>query len=424
MIHNFPILLIIDCNALTLTTSITIFSIASLAQSSFILGLRRQNKIVNPLVLKIMIRPLLFLIFFLGLSSNIAHAQVREHLEKEINKILKYDIHVDEEKVPGYVIGILFRDSVYVFGYGSVDKNSAVQPNGNTIFEIGDVTKVFTGSLLQEYIKSGDLKYDDPLDNYLPKPVLSAAEGGEQNKHTHDVTLLDVVTHTSGLPKMPHEFGLKQKDVNNPYANYTTKDLISFYRDFSFPTAEEKSYLFSNVNFALLGEVLENKFNLPYEALLKEKILDPLDMQDTRIQLSETQTQRMAQGHSLAGLPVPNWEYQSFESSVGLKSTVNDLMKFVRAQLDQEQYYDLHQSLYKTDIDKHTHVGKAWHVIKNKKYYDLIAHAGTTSGHRAFVGFIKETKTAVVVLSNSKTGMNGFGYMVLKMINHHWKKRK
>ncbi|MEL6925269.1 MAG: serine hydrolase domain-containing protein, partial [Bacteroidota bacterium] len=183
--------------------------------------------------------------------------------------------------------------------------------------------------------------------------------------------------------------------------------------------------LFSNVSFALVGQLMQNEFSESYQQLLVQHLLNPVGMKDTRIVLDSSRQQQLAQGYSLAGLPVAPWEYRSFESSVGLKSSVNDMLKFLRWQIDKsDELKELHQSIYATGIDKNTYVGKGWHVLKNKRYYDLVAHAGTTSGHRAFVGFIKESKTGIVVLSNSKTGMNGFGYLVLKMINHHWKKRK
>jgi len=355
-------------------------------------------------------------LFILLLMANISTAQVRKKLEKEINKILKYDIHVDYEKVPGFVLGVMIEDSTYVFSFGTKEKGTTDTPDGNTIFEIGDVTKVFTASLLHQCVKEGQVQYDAVIDQYLP--------AHQKNVNTNKTTILDLVTHTSGLPKMPYGFGLKEEAANNPYASYTTKDLISFYKEFAFPNKVEKEYLFSNVNFAILGELLEKKYGQSYEQLLVEKLLQPIGMKDTRISLSANQLTQAAQGYSLAGRAVNPWEYQSFESSVGLKSSVNDLLKFMHAQVNNQQFGELHQSLYRTDIDKHTHIAKGWHVLKNKRFYDLIAHAGTTSGHRAFMGFVKESKTGVVVLSNSKMGMNGFGYLVLKMVNHHWKRKK
>lgn len=348
-------------------------------------------------------------------------AQLGAKLEKEINKILRYDIHINYDKVPGFVVGVLIGDSTYIYGFGTVEKGLNQPPDGTTIFEIGDVTKAFTASLLSQLVDEGHFDYETELDTYLPDHM--------KNQYSRSVTLHDLVTHTSGLPKMPFDFGLREKETHNPYAHYTRSDLISFYREFVFDPVEKRKYVFSNVNYALIGVALEHQMNDSYEHLLQKYILDPIDMPDTRIHLDEEQEARLAKGYSLSGQEMPYWRYQSFEASVGLKSTMNDLIRFIRVQIGQEQpglsksFAATHSSIYETEIDKRTFIGRGWHVLKIKRFYDLIAHSGTTSGHRAFIGFVKETETAVIVLSNSKMGMNGLGYLILKMINRHWKKK-
>ena len=360
----------------------------------------------------------IILSFLFILSTIVLQAQIEAQLKKEIDKILYYDIHVDYEKVPGFVIGIILQDSMYVLSYGHVSKSENKKPDGHTIFEIGDISKVFTASLIAQMEAEGLLKYDAPFDQYIGET--------EKNLYSHNMTVADLLSHTSGLPKMPFGFGLKEKESNNPYAHYTKKDLIRFYREYIFDDKPKRKYLFSNVNYALLEILIENIYKQPYEQVVKEQLLDPLQMYDTRIQLSKEQNNRLAKGYNLGGQKMPTWSYQSFAASVGLKSTVNDMLQFAAAQFDgQHKSFDkLHQLAFPTEIDKRTWIGKGWHILKIKKYYDLVAHTGTTSGHRAFLGFIKETKTAVVILSNSKMGMNSLAYSVLKMINNHWKKRK
>ena len=360
----------------------------------------------------------IFFSFLFIFSTIILQAQIKAQLIKEIDKILYYDIHVDYEKVPGFVIGIILEDSTYVLSYGNVSKLENKKPDGNTIFEIGDITKVFTASIIAQMVNEGLLKYDAPFDSYIGET--------EKNLYSHNITVADLLSHISGLPKMPFGFGLKEKASNNPYANYTKKDLIAFYKEYIFDDKPKRKYLFSNVNYALLEILIERISNKTYAEVLQERLFDPLQMTDTKLQLSKEQNKRLAKGYNLGGNEIAPWEYQSFEAAVGLKSTVNDMLAFTAKQLegDKNNYSELHHPALKTEIDKRTWIGKGWHILKNKKYYDLVAHSGTTSGHRAFVGFIKETKTAVVILSNSKMGMNSLGYSVLKMINNHWKKRK
>ena len=94
----------------------------------------------------------IILSLFILVPFNASHAQGKDKMEKELNKIIAFDAEIDFNKVPGMVIGIIQGDSTYIYGYGSLSKDKDVIPRNNSIFELGGITKVFTASLVLSLI--------------------------------------------------------------------------------------------------------------------------------------------------------------------------------------------------------------------------------------------------------------------------------
>jgi len=349
--------------------------------------------------------------------------EVLEHLKKQVDKIIYYDTSIDRSKIPGFVIAIQLGDSTYIWGNGQKSRTTEVEPDEGTIFEIGGLTKAFTASLVQLLVEEQVLHYDSTVNHYLPECY--------QNPNTNHLTISHLVQHTSGIPRMPHEFGLKEKEVNNPYAHYTEKDLLDFYKGFYLDPEETGPYLYSHVNYALLEYIIEQQSQKSFESLLHSKILAPLEMSSTWIEQAPKESlANIAEGHSVSGQATPMWTFQSFRASEGLKSNAVDLIKFMRANLGHRDsdltnsFAQNHVPIVDTKMQYQTFGANGWHIMKMKKYHDIIVHAGTTDGYRAFMGFVKEADNGVVILSNSELSMRGLGLLVLRMINHNWKKKK
>lgn len=366
-------------------------------------------------------RILIFLICF-SLNSILAYSQMREDIQKEIDKIIAHDTEITFDKIPGFVIGIIYQDSVFIYSYGSTTKDSLNVPDGETIFEIGGLTKVFTASLINLLVEEGTMHYDSSINHYLPIQF--------QNERANEITLNDLVIHTSGFPKLPLEFGVKENKANDPYALYTKEDLLNFFKDYQLDKEIVGNYNYSNLNYALLEIAIEFATKKSFEKVLKEKIFKPLDMENSCITINNKQTMLVSTGHTITGRATPFWQFQSFAASEGVKSNANDLIKFLACNLNQTHpklaanFAETHTQTIETELNKYAYMAKGWHLVKNKKYYDTILHAGATSGQRAFMGFVQETQTAVVLLANSEYRTDGLGYLVLKLINNNWKKRK
>ncbi|MFK8103663.1 MAG: serine hydrolase domain-containing protein [Saprospiraceae bacterium] len=349
-------------------------------------------------------------------------AQLGQNLKEEIQKIIYHDTDISFDRTPGYVIGVIIGDSSYVFGYGSVSKDSVQLPDEHTIFELGSLTKVFTAAIIQRLVEQGKMQYDTSFNQYLPETW--------SHPSTNQLSLLNLVSHTSGLPKMPLEFGIKEKESHNPYAYYTKADLQDFYHDYFFQAKEKNVYRYGHLNYALLEIAIEQVCQKKFASVLQEELLAPLQLNNTCLQLRPEQQTHLATGYAVTGKATKPWRFQSFAAAQGLKSNAHDLLQFLRVNLNQaapdfsKSLAQTHQFVAETNMTKNVTVAKGWHILKNRKYYDTIAHSGTTSGHRVFLGFIQETKTGVVVLSNSPHTMNGLGHLIIRLINQNWKKKK
>jgi serine-type D-Ala-D-Ala carboxypeptidase/endopeptidase len=164
--------------------------------------------------------------------------------DAEIRRILAERIDVQKQGV-GIVVGIIDAHGRRVVAYGALEKGDKRPLDGDTIFEIGSITKVFTALLAADMAQRGEVKLDDPIQEYLPPTVKIPERGGKQ------ITLIDLATHTSGLPRMPENF--RPKDPSRPYVDYTVDALYSFLSSYELRRDIGIKYVYSNLGFGLLG---------------------------------------------------------------------------------------------------------------------------------------------------------------------------
>jgi len=181
----------------------------------------------------------------------------------------------------GVSIAIVDHGVRRFFNYGVAKQNS--------IYEIGSITKTFTGLILSQMVEQGKVKLDDPVRELLPTGTVQKPAGSE-------ITLLDIATQHSGLPRMPDNF--KPADESNPYADYHAADMYAFLARHGVQRPDKAAFLYSNYGFGLLGQALSVRGGEPYPQLLKDEVLDPLGMHDTTIALSPEQQARFLPGHT------------------------------------------------------------------------------------------------------------------------------
>jgi serine-type D-Ala-D-Ala carboxypeptidase/endopeptidase len=288
----------------------------------------------------------------------------------------------------GTVVGLIDPGGKRIVVYGRSGAANRRPLDGDTVFQIGSVTKVFTGLLLADMVKRGEVKLEDPAAMYLPDGVKMPERG-------RPITLIDLSKHWSGLPSMPANFPLDGRP--NPYQAYTVEQLYDFLSSYQ-PTREPGKQEYSNLGVALLGRLLARRAGVEYDDLLKQRVIAPLRLNSTSIALNADQKRRLAPGHDQFLQPVETWELRTTQASGSLRSTANDLLTFLAFNLG------LQESPLASAIKLQRVPGRAlgWGALKlgGESVY---GHEGGKEGYRSAVVFNPRTRTGVVILTNART---------------------
>src|SRR5580693_7045825 len=216
----------------------------------------------------------------------------------------------------GIVVGIIEPKGRRIIAYGNLAIGDPRTLDGDTIFEIGSVTKVFTSLLLADMVNRKEVALDDPAALYLPANVTMPERGGKS------ITLLDLSTHSSGLPPLPGNL--------KPEADYSMEDLYQFLSGYTLPRDPGSEYEYSNLGAGLLGHLLACRAGTDYESLIRSRIARPLSMPDTGIALSSSMNKRMAIGHNAMLAPAANSYLPTPLAGAGaLRSSANDMLTFL-----------------------------------------------------------------------------------------------
>ncbi|MEP6506898.1 MAG: serine hydrolase [Gemmatimonadales bacterium] len=319
------------------------------------------------------------------------------------------DSRVSTRQAMGIVVATLERGKpphIYTAGISGI---SGLPLDGNTVFEIGSITKVFTNTILADMVRKGEVKLDDPISKYLPKSVHVPQRNGKQ------ITLLDLATQSSGLPRLPTN--LEPADVTNPYADYTVKRLYDFLSSYVLPRDIGSQYEYSNLGMGILGHVLALRAGKSYEALVKERVLIPLGMHDSGITLSSAMKSHIAQGFGVDGSPMHLWDLPTLAGAGALRSTANDMLKFLAANLDSASL-PLGPAMAmarapRKPIGPNNLIGLAWNTV-SLMGLPVTWHNGGTGGFRTFIGIDSQNHRGVIVLTNSTNSPDDIGFHILQ----------
>jgi serine-type D-Ala-D-Ala carboxypeptidase/endopeptidase len=297
--------------------------------------------------------------------------------------------------------------AVYVHGVRRVFSFGAVKPD--SIFEVGSITKTFTGLMLAQMAAQGKVKLDEPVRELLPPGIVAKPQAAE-------ITLLDLATQRSGLPAMPDNIDLA--DMDNPYASYHAADLMAYIRKHGVANPARAASQFGSLGFALLGVALAQRAGSTYEALLKEEIAGPLALTDTTIALSSEQQSRLAAGHDQFHGPAKPWDSDALAGAIAIRSTATDMLAYLEANLHPENVKPpagspagatiqaaLRQSLQpQSDLVPGMRVALGWlYQAETGNYW----HNGATAAHSSYAFFNPAGDYAAVVLLNASPGVNG-----------------
>jgi D-alanyl-D-alanine-carboxypeptidase/D-alanyl-D-alanine-endopeptidase len=308
----------------------------------------------------------------------------------------------------GIIVGIVDSNDTHYYSYGNTTVSGGQRLDETSVFEIGSITKVFTATILADMAERGKVALDDPIEKYLPKSVHVPTRKGQS------VTLAHLATHTSGLPRMPDNF--LPGDANNPYADYSVEQMYEFLSGYALQRDIGAQYEYSNYGGGLLGHILALRSGMSYEQLFIEEIANELGMSDTRITFTPEMTSRLAKGHA-GNIEVSNWDIPVLAGAGALRSTAQDMLKFLAANigLKQSRLYSAMKTTHEPRNQAgspNMRVGLGWH-IRTSGNRQIIWHNGGTGGYHSFAGFVKDKQTGVAVLTNTSDGIDDIGYHLL-----------
>ena len=351
---------------------------------------------------------LLSVLSFAGCAKG--ESKVQHHFPSDDAIQALIQSRVDENRAIGIVVGVLEADgTTRIFAAG--EAGPGAQPFGErSVFEIGSTTKVFTAILLADMVAKSELAFNDPVAKFLPEgEVTMPARNGKE------ITLLDLATHRSALPGMPEHFS--PADATNPYADYTVEQMYEFLSNHELRRDIGSEAEYSNLGAGLLGHVLARVNGSSYEELVRERILDPLGMNNTAITLSDDMRHWLVKGHDQAGNVVSNWDIPTLAGAGALRSDVSDMLKFIAANTGaagsplEEAMRDSHD--IRGSLDGNVEIGLNWFIMPAGED-KVIWHNGGTGGYHAFIGFDADRGVGAIVLTNSSHDTDDIG---LHLIN-------
>ena len=326
-----------------------------------------------------------------------------------VHDILKERIEVGRQSVG--MVAVTMRDGVReLVSYGRSDMPDERPLDMDSVFEIGSITKVFTALLLADMVQRREVALADPVASLLPAGTKIPEKG-------KPITLLDLATYTSGLPRMPGNWA--PGDSRNPYADYTAAMMMEFLASYELKHEPGTHYEYANLGFGLLGHALATRAGRPYEALVIERICTPLGMGDTRIALTPAMKARRVQAHDANLFPTPDWEFQVFAGAGALRSTANDLCTFVEVAMGRrasplKEAFALLLATQRPAYKPTPDVALGW-FVSHGKLFDIVWKDGGTGGTCSFIGFAPKRQRGGVVLSNAGywNNINDIGYHLI-----------
>jgi serine-type D-Ala-D-Ala carboxypeptidase/endopeptidase len=306
-------------------------------------------------------------------------------------------------------IAILEGDRMTVLAHGKPTVQADERRLAETIFQIASLTKIFTALLFADAAKRGEVGLHDRLEQYLRAPT-ATFEG-------RPITLLDLATHTSGLPLRPHSRIDRSQD--NPYAGYTEADLYADLGAVRLSRPPGSMFDYSNFGYGLLGEALCRRTGQSFRELLSLRILDPLRMTDTALDLSRSMRSRLVQGYDIDFKPARPWTFGVLAPAGALFSSLTDLGKFLRLFLGSSQVLAASaRSMLDTDRigdDADTRMAIGWRKVTATRTPTFWS-SGNAGGVRSFMGCCPDRGLGAIAYINktSEIGIDDIGLKILR----------
>jgi CubicO group peptidase (beta-lactamase class C family) len=326
-------------------------------------------------------------------------------LDKKIEAIIQPFMY--ESKTVGMSIGILKDGKTYFYNYGETKKGNGQIPSSKNLYEIGSVTKTFTGILLAKAVVEKKIALNDPVNKYLPKDIPVIKFGNDTLKIIH------LSNHTSGLPPLPDNFGNDYS--TNPYKYYDDTNLLSYLKHASLSRKPGDKWEYCNLAVGLLGYILQQVNNMPFEKMVSEFICSKIGMVNTKQFLLKKDSALFIQGYNESILPQGQWDFKALAAAGGLRSNTEDMLKYASAQLVaanialQTAINLSHQPTFDAGQQQ---IALNW-FIQDWGWGEILFHGGQTGGYKSFLAINEKTKNAVIILANTAISNDAVGVKIL-----------
>ena len=348
------------------------------------------------------------------------HRLLSDNLQTEVDSLVQPLI--SQGQTPGMVVGVLLPDGrTQFFGYGTTDSSVAGKPDADTLFAIGSLSKGFLGAITDLLVDEGMLSWDDTLVDLLPPGTPLSADARK-------ITLMQLATHTSGLPRQVFNTTTLQQFIGylftgeSFYSQFDQKFVLDYLAGFEAGPVDVPKY--SNIGFGLIGYILELRTGQSVDELLARKIIAPLGLKCTGYAPDQLPCySSRARGHAgdqpkfiQRGKAVPDWQFTQFmRGSAGVYSNARDLLTFAAAHLKGgETRFNaaLTDALQVRFYRPNEAAAVAW-VADDIEGQRITYQIGLVAGYTSYIGIDAARKTAVVVLQNSFNWGNNVGHKLL-----------
>lgn len=350
------------------------------------------------------------LFFYMIVCPAIAHTQIHtsNSAKNKIDSIVhRYAAsYLADTLKAGISIGVYFKGETYGYHYGTIEKGKTILPSDQTLYEIGSLTKTFTGLLLAKAIAENKMNLQDDIRKHLPGDYPNLEYKGKF------ITLNEVVLHQSGLPRdIPYDAKLwKKPDFNTlPYQlinlekNYNKAKYLEALHAVKLDTMPGSSgFNYSNFAVKVLSFALENVYGMSYEMLLEKYIFKPIGIKHSSIVLSESQKKLRAKGYNPNGKQMPNG-MDNAGAAGGLKSTLPDMLKYLGYNMNRKNkivsiaHHPL--SIWTDANDTHA-AALFWQMRKTSSGGWRIFQSGGTFGFSSTIVLFPDADIGFVLLAN------------------------
>ena len=302
----------------------------------------------------------------------------------------------------GLVVALYDHGEVWSRGYGARTHGAEIEPDIDTIFEIASITKTYTALLLADMVARGEVRLDQRLAEILP-------EGWTMDPSAAEVTIEQVITHRSGLPTAWP--GFVPASIADPFDNLTEQVLREGLARAAVVAPPGSAHAYNNFAVSVLGLSLANRLHMPFEAALEARVLGPLGLRNTWMDVPPREASRLADAMDLSGARVPHWHLRAESPAGGLRASARDLLLYASAYLHPEAQASatLQEALAmvvtpraETDVDGER-IGLAWFVTQGGR---TTTHSGRTAQDSQLY-IDRERELIVVVLATNNTTRTG-----------------